>query len=212
MKLLNKYTVFLLSTATVCLLLAGCKKGFLDRYPQGRYTTDTYPYPTGGGPYDQYIFNCYSVLRTYDVTVMPFVSAVSIRSDDADKGSSPSDDGGNIQMDNFTVNASNSLCNSLWAGHFALVNRANMVLAQIKNDLNPNISQDAKVLAEAEAKFFRGYSYFMLVRLFGRVPLLDSLYTDPLAEVSVPQSQPAAIYALIESDLQFAAANLPLTW
>ncbi|WP_119080047.1 RagB/SusD family nutrient uptake outer membrane protein [Chitinophaga alhagiae] len=212
MKLFKRYTAFLLCTAAVCLLWAGCKRGFLDRSPQGSYTTDTYPYPKGAGPYDQYVFACYDVMRSYDVTVMPFVSATSIRSDDADKGSTPSDDGGNIQMDNLTLTPSNGLCNALWLGHFSLINRANIVLDQIKKDPDPNTSQDAKVQAEAEARFFRGYGYFMLVRLFGRVPLIDSVSSVPVSQANVPQSPPAAIYALIESDLQFAAANLPLNW
>lgn len=212
MKLFNRYTALLLCTAAVCLLCAGCKKGFLDRGPQGSYTTDTYPYPKGAGPYDQSIFACHDVLRSYDVTVMPFIAATSIRSDDADKGSSPSDDGGNVQMDNLTLTPSNGLCNALWLGHFSLINRANLVLDRIAKEPDPNIPKEAKVEAEAEAKLFRAYGYFMMVRLFGRVPLVDSAFTDPAAQANVPQSQPAAIYALIESDLQFAAANLPLTW
>ncbi len=52
----------------------------------------------------------------------------------------------------------------------------------------------------------------MLVRFFGRVPLIDSLFTDPAAQNNVAQSTAAQIYAFIESDLTFAAANLPLTW
>ena len=52
----------------------------------------------------------------------------------------------------------------------------------------------------------------MLVRFFGRVPLIDSLFTDPAAQNNVPQSTAAQIYAFIESDLTFAAANLPLNW
>ncbi len=212
MKLSRKYTASLICAAATCVLLAGCGRNFLDRYPQGEYTEDTYPHPTGSGPYDQYLFACYDVMRSYQVSVMPFVGAVSIRSDDADKGSTPADDANSIQMDNFTLTASNSMCNDLWLGHFNLVNKSNIVLAQIKADPNPSTSQEAKVQAEAEAKFFRAYGYFMLVRLFGRVPLIDSVLTDPAAQANVPQSQPAAIYTLIESDLQFAAANLPLNW
>ena len=68
--------------------LPGCNKGFLDRQPLGRYTTDNYPYPPGVGPYDQYVYAAYSALRDYKITDYAYVGAVSIRSDDADKGSS----------------------------------------------------------------------------------------------------------------------------
>ena len=47
--------------------LAGCKKGFLDRAPQGQYTADDYPYPGGSGPYDTYLFGAYSDLRDFNV-------------------------------------------------------------------------------------------------------------------------------------------------
>ena len=197
----------------ICLaLLAGCGKGFLDRAPQGLYTENTYPYPGGSGPYDQFIFAGYDALRSYDVTVFPFIAPPCIRSDDSDKGSTPSDGPEALKMDNFTITASNGMCNALWAGHYNLINKCNIVLWQIQKDPNPGTPQAAKIQAEAEAKFLRGYGYFMLVRLFGRVPLIDKVFDDPAAQSNVPQSQPDAIYALIESDLRFAAENLPLSW
>jgi len=59
----------------------------------------------------------------------------------------------------------------------------------------------------AEAKFIRAYGYFNLVRFFGRVPLVDTGVTG-----NIPQSTAAQVYAFIESDLTYAAANLPLNW
>ncbi|HEY0667550.1 MAG TPA: RagB/SusD family nutrient uptake outer membrane protein, partial [Sphingobacteriaceae bacterium] len=101
-KIQGKFAAALLFI-TALLSLAGCKKDFLDRSPQGQYTQDTYPFPGGSGPFDQYIFSAYDQLRSYDVSVMPFVAAVSIRSDDADKGSTPADGPDALQMDNFTL-------------------------------------------------------------------------------------------------------------
>lgn len=210
-KIQGKFVVALLFITAVSSL-AGCKKDFLDRSPQGQYTQDTYPFPGGSGPFDQYIFSAYDQLRSYDVSVMPFVAAVSIRSDDADKGSTPADGPDALQMDNFTLTPTNGMTNALWLGHFSLINKANIVLDQIVNGPNKTAPDAAKVQAEAEAKFMRGYAYFMLVRLFGRVPLIDKVFTDAAAQSNVPQSAPAAIYTLIESDLQFAATNLPLSW
>jgi hypothetical protein len=34
-----------------------------------------------------------------------------------------------------------------------------------------------------EAKFLRGYAYFMMVRLFGRVPLIDSVFSNPAHKI-----------------------------
>lgn len=190
----------------------GCKKNFLDRAPQGAYTQETYPYPAGSGPYDTYIFGVYSELRSFNVHSQSFISATSIRSDDAEKGSTPADGGAAaLQMDNFPVMPDNGFANTLWIGYFALINKANIVLDQIRNNASIVATAEQKAQAEGEAKFLRAYAYFNLVRLFGRVPLVDSVFAN-ISQSNVPQSSAATVYAFIESDLQFAAANLPLSW
>lgn len=193
-------------------VLASCKKSFLDRDPQGSYTSDTYPYPKGSGPFDSEIFAVYDILRSYDASGSGFVAATGIRSDDADKGSTPTDGPTSLEMDNFNITSNNVLANDLWRGYFNIVNRSNIVLDKVAKDLDPGTPAESKVFAEAEAKFLRGYAYFMLVRFFGRVPLIDKVFDDPVAQSNVVQSEPAAIYTLIESDLQFAGSNLPLSW
>lgn len=203
----------------VILLVAGltvissCKKNFLDRQPQGQYTQETYPYPGGSGPYDTYLFGAYSELRSFNVHSQSFICATSIRSDDADKGSTPSDGGANaIDMDNFPVSPSNSFANTLWTGYYTLISKCNIALDQIKNNSSITATADAKSQAEGEAKFLRGYAYFMMVRLFGKVPIIDSVFTNAASQSNVPQSTVAQVYAFIESDLQFAASKLPLSW
>ncbi|HMR92340.1 MAG TPA: RagB/SusD family nutrient uptake outer membrane protein [Chitinophagaceae bacterium] len=197
----------------VLLIFAGCKKGFLDRDPQGQYTQDDYPYPMGSGPYDTYLFGAYSELRAFNVHSQSFIAATSIRSDDADKGSTPADGGANaIDMDNFPVSPSNGFANTLWLGYYSLANKCNIALDQVKNNGNIVATPEVKLQSEGEARFLRAYSYFMLVRLFGRVPIIDQVFTDPAAQANVPQSEPAAVYTFIEDDLQFAAANLPTVW
>ncbi len=204
----------------IAAIMPGCRKNFLDRTPLGQYTPQNYPYPTGGGPYDQYIFAAYSNLRNdvhadgssnNAVSGFNFMGAVSIRSDDADKGSTPGDSPDQIAMDNFPVTPTNGLINDLWNGYYACITKCNIVLFQVGKD-SSTTPQAVKALAQAEAKFIRGYNYFMLVRLFGRVPLVDTLLTNVANQSNIPQSDPAAIYSLIIKDLQYAAANLPLKW
>jgi len=216
MKLFNRKlrtnSIFLLLLAVVSTLTS-CKDDFLDRAPQGQYTQEDYPYPGGSGPYDQYLFAAYSSLRDYNVHSQSFIVITSIRSDDADKGSTPADGGANaIDMDNFPVTVNNGFANAMWLGYFDLVNKANIVIDQISNNEAIVATPEIKAQSEAEAKFIRAYAYFMLVRVYGRVPLIDRVFEDPAAQANIPQSSPAEVYTLIESDLQFAAANLPLSW
>lgn len=186
----------------------GCKD-FLDTQRQGTYTADNYPYPGGSGPYDTFLFSAYDALRNYNYIADGFMVVTSIRSDDADKGSTPSDGGADvIGMDNFPA-LTNGRANSLWSEYYVMINRCNTILDQIANNSDILATPQQKSVAEAEARFLRGYSYFFLVRAYGRVPKIDKV----LAVTSnVPQSTPAEIYALVESDLQFAAANLPASW
>jgi hypothetical protein len=194
-------------------LFAGCKKDFLDREPQGSYTQDTYPYPLGSGPYDTYLFGAYSELRQFNVHSQFFIFATSVRSDDADRGSTATDGVPNSSdFDDFPVSAASTWNNGLWLGYFSLINKANIALDQIKKNTTIVATPEVKIQSEAEARFLRGYAYFMLVRLYGRVPLIDSVATDAASQSNIPQSPPAAVYTFIENDLQFAVANLPLSW
>lgn len=206
----------LFSTALTLLLavfvLAGCK-GFLDTQRQGAYTGEDYPYPGGSGPYDQFIFGAYNDLRSFNVHSQSFIAATGFRSDDADKGSTPADGGANaIDMDNFPVAPSNSYCNTLWVGYYGLINKCNLTLKEISTNASIVAPDAIKNQTRGEARFLRAYGYFMLVRLFGRVPLIDTVFENPAAQNNVPQSTPAQLYAFIEGDLQYAAANLPPSW
>lgn len=213
MQSINRHKIIFIGVFLITILsisLPGCNK-FLDRKPLGQYTTDNYPYPEGGGPYDQFIFSAYSNLRDYFVTAYAFVGAISVRSDDADKGSSLFDGAeyGMIAVDNFTLTPSTQLVKELWPGYYALITNCNVVIDKVEKD-SINTPEPLKLQSIAEARFLRGYAYFMMVRLYGNIPLIDKVLT--VSESNVPQSSPEAIYAFIEQDLQFAAANLPLQW
>jgi starch-binding outer membrane protein, SusD/RagB family len=197
---------------TMVLMFTGCKK-FLDTQRQGGYDAENYPYPGGSGPYDQFIFGAYNELRSFNVHVFAFLHATSIRSDDADKGSTPADGGSNaIDMDNFPVSPSNGFCNALWTGYYGLINNCNNTIKEINTNTTIVAPDAIKMQTLGEARFLRAYAYFNLVRFFGRVPLIDSLFSNPAQQNNVPQSSAAQLYAFIESDLIFAAANLPLNW
>lgn len=195
---------------TLISTLFSCKK-FLDTQKQGSYTDETYPYPTGSGPYDQFIFGAYTDLRAYGVHAFGFILSTSVRSDDADIGSVAGDGGANVQtFETFPLSPGNSILNGMWTAYYGLINKCNIALNEIENNKEIIASDAIKAQSQAEAKFLRGYAYFNMVRLFGRIPLIEKVLTA--TETGGPQSTPAQIYALIESDLRFAAANLPPSW
>lgn len=209
MKTINIYYKFL-TLLLVATLAVSCDD-FLDRRPLDSYTADNYPFPEGGGVYDQEIFAAYGQLKAFHVSTMGFVAAANIRSEDADKGSSPADGPTIKQMDDFQLLPSNAYVNNKWIGYYTLVEKANLILQAVENDVT-DTPEEIRTQAIAEARFIRGYAYFHLVRVFGNIPLIDKIFTDVESETNVPQSTPAVIYDFIEQDLIFAAANLPSGW
>lgn len=187
--------------------LVACED-FLEREPLGRYTTDSYP----SGGLTQYVYGMYSELRTWGVHAFPFVGIVSITSDDADKGSTPADAPDQIQFDNFTVTPTNGLVRDFYTGHYTAINKANVVLNEADSLLAAGaVTQLDFDQSTAEARFVRAYLYFNLVRTYGDVPKVDALVTDA-GDFNIPRAPKAEIYALIESDLQYAATHLPVSW
>ena len=209
MKILNKRNICIaLAAVGLISINSGCQK-FLDTQRQGTYTADDYPYPSGSTPYDTFLFSAYNALRAYNYISDGFMVVTSIRSDDADKGSTATDGGADvIAMDNFPA-LTNGRVNTLWTEYFTMINRCNTIIDQIYNNKEIIATPEAKMQAEAEARFLRGYSYFFLVRAFGRVPKIDKVL--PVTS-NIPQSSAAEIYAFVEEDLKFAAANLPVSW
>lgn len=200
-----QYTLYIV--LVLGLFLTSCSKDFLDRKPLGRYTLESYP----AGGLTQYTYGMYSDLRGWTVHVWGFIGISSITSDDADKGSNPADAKKDIGVfDDFTVGPDNVLVKDFYTGHFAAINKCNIVLQQAEI-YKSKISENDYMLAQAEAKFVRGYLYFNLVRTFGGVPLVDSVLTSA-STYNIPRASASDIYALIESDLKFAAQNLPQAW
>ena len=190
--------------------VTSCKK-FLDTQKQGSYTDDTYPYPGGSGPYDQYIFAAYNNLRAYGVHAFGFVLSTSVRSDDADIGSASGDGGANVQtFETFPLSPANGIINGMWVEYYSLIDKCNITLNQIENNKDIVATDANKIQTQAEARFLRAYAYFNLVRMFGRIPLVDKV--QAVGQAPIAQSTAAQIYTFIESDLQFAAANLPTNW
>lgn len=63
-----------------------------------------------------------------------------------------------------------------------------------------------------QAKFVRAFNYFMLVRMFGGVPLITEETEDPAKAATITRSSIESVYDLIISDYTAAIASLPASW
>lgn len=194
--------IFLLINCLIVILFNSCEKK-LNQIPLSSTTTLTF-YATQGD-FIQASNAVYSNLRAYPDRL---INLSETRSDNLYAVS----DGGvrdweGINSFHSTI-ASNPYVSEAWTGNFNGIYKANTLLEQLAK--NGSVIPDAalKTRLEAEAKFLRAFFYFDLVRLFGKVPIVDHTLT-PTEATTIGRSPVTDVYTFIISDLQFAIANLP---
>lgn len=110
-------------------------------------------------------------------------------------------------FDSKTILVNNPWLANIWGGIYTTINAANNVIDGVGGMEESAISEEKRAQFINEAKFIRALSYFNLVRLWGRVPMLLTA-TGENDDLQVPQSDPEEIYAQIIFDLE-DAATLP---
>lgn len=201
--------IFTIALIGIAVLIGSSCSDLLDQKPQGEWTKDDQK-----GSFESKVFALYGLIRDFNVTSGTAPLAIhNFRSEDAEKGSTSSDGSAHEKMfDDFEYSASNSLIASYWTGNFTIVHSVNSLLADldIEEAKFGELSLDNK-RNKAEALFFRAFAYFNLVRAFGEVPLVD-FKIDQAEDANIPKSPITEIYALIDSDLEYAGKYLPIEW
>ncbi len=200
-----KHRFFRMFFAVSLLWSAAACTDFLEKEPLGLITEDAY-FKTPEHAVEA-VNAVYNMLRRWEVHVFSYIGMTDIISDDADKGSTPTDASFLLELDNFSFNSTNIAPLTVWQGYYRGIHRANVAIERI-----PQIEMNAALRDRlvGEAKFLRGYFYFNLVRWFGDVPLI----TKPLTpdEFKQPRTPKEQVYAQIIKDFEEAAAALPATY
>ena len=102
--------------------------------------------------------------------------------------------------------ATNAIVADNWNTDFTGIFRANTVLDQINEELVPDGTVLNRIIGEA--RFWRAFFYFDLVRTYGKVPVFDRVYT-PTETLEIPRAPVAEVYNLILEDLNTAIDLLP---
>lgn len=125
----------------------------------------------------------------------------------ADEGYNPTSV--SLSLDPQTSNITANLYLISWDNVYNNIYQANVMLESIPGATAPGFTDDKKKAYTAAAKTIRAYDYFLLVRIFGDVPLITN--TDVPVNSLKPRDPAATVYAAIEKDLQDAIAALPAT-
>lgn len=107
--------------------------------------------------------------------------------------------------------AGNTYIAEAWLTDFNGIYRANVILDKLATNGSVIPDETLRKRFEGEARFLRAFFYFDLVRLFGKVPLIESP-TSVSDALSITRAEVADVYTLIISDLQFAVNNLPASY
>lgn len=196
-----KNTRFLRIFILTLVVFWGSCKDFLDELPQGNLTQEIFP--TNENEVRLATNACYNALRGwfYHSGGYPILD---IMSDDAYKGSNPTDQANNLNpFDDFTFTAGQDGLDRWWNALYQGVKYTNVVIEKA-----PAVSMDEGKKAKylAQARFLRGLYYFDLVRTWGGVPLV--LDTNP--SLTMARSSAEDVYKTIIQDLMYAIDHLPL--
>lgn len=93
-----------------------------------------------------------------------------------------------------------------WA-YQTIIPRANTIIDYANRPTAVWKDETEKNAAIAEARFFRAYAYNVLANLYGDVPIVDKVATQPVLDfVRKPRKE---VYAFATADLEFASQWLP---
>ncbi|MGL5111970.1 MAG: RagB/SusD family nutrient uptake outer membrane protein [Flavobacterium sp.] len=200
-------TLFSLST----FLFVGCADDFLDVDQNESVATDDIELFNNNEGAASFVTAIYSKFLDFDVSSFPWIGLSSIASDDADKGSSPGDTGGDkALLDALTFNASIPSVEDVFNGNYVGINRCNQAL-----NILPKLTKADQALRNrltGEAKYLRAMMYFTLVKTYGAVPIVDRLPNPSSQEDKImllTRKSTTEVYAFIENDLKDAIAALP---
>jgi hypothetical protein len=208
-----RYIVPVITIVTVSAI--ACSK-FLDKKPIG-YLSSSVLYNKQG--VEGILIGAYSMMDGEGGNNSGWGSAASnwvygsVCADEAYKGSTPSDQGDIVPLEEWTANPTNSYPGQKWNAYYDGVQRANEVLRVIPqvSDLS---ADDIKEMT-AEARFLRAHYHFELKKVFGNVPFISDTVGYNTTREQVANIDASGnyvnIWPQIEADLQFAVDNLAAT-
>lgn len=108
-------------------------------------------------------------------------------------------------VDKFQNLTTNSISSTTWAGHYQAIQSANIVIEKIKA---VNMDENLKARYTGEARFLRALMYFNLVRIFGDVPLVTEIISNPEDGYKYKRESVENVYNQIINDLKDAESIL----
>ena len=208
---MNKKILIISSLLLFTLSSQSCRNDFLDVKPTEAISTDDLSLLNNDAGAESFVSAIYGKYLDWNISSFSWVGITTIASDEADKGSSPGDTGGDKDLlDALNFTATGGSFEDVWKGNFQAINRSNQALYYLP--LLTNANADFRSRLAGEAKFLRAFSYFTLVRSFGGIPVVDHVPiagNDTDRAMLLTKKSKEEVYAFIMNDLNDAIVALP---
>jgi hypothetical protein len=194
-----KKLLILIAITGVVLLAGSCKKNYLDLKPQDQLTEASYfttpdQFKAAASDFYNKMISWQSVGGSSIYDFMDFGSDIS----------SNVTVGSTVSYGRGSVNAPNS--DIYWDNTYAYIRNINVLLS--KADTYPGNKSDIKQYL-AEAKFFRAWQHFFLLKRFGGVPVVTTVLDLNSPGLTSPRNSRYEVINQILSDLKDAITDLP---
>jgi hypothetical protein len=184
-----------------------CSESFLEKTPLGVTSEDVF-YDEEG--VNALLTGAYAMVDGH-ASVSPWAASTtnwvwgSVASDDAYKGSEPSDQSAINYIERYETLTSNDYVLGKWGAMYDGISRCNDVLKVLKLAVEAgNIEENAANHIEGQAKFLRALYHFELKRVFNNIPYITEDVKNPEKVTNTSDTWP-----LIEADLEYAVNHLP---
>ena len=111
---------------------------------------------------------------------------------------------------NFTETALSPGLEDAWGSFYSVIAQANYTINNIKDYSSPQISEEAKTQAFAEARFMRGLAYWYIGSLWGKGIIYENT-AELVSNSVVPANRGVDVIEFAIRDLEYAAVNLSKT-
>lgn len=191
----------LASLAMPLVLLASCKKDFLERPPTDAIVDANF-YKT-----DEQLSAATALLYNkvwFDYNENPAFSIGDIRAGTAFRGYN---ERSNVEFNTTDITPENRRA---WQSFFTVIGQSNLLIANLNRYAGASVTEGAKKTAVAEARFMRAVAYSMLTMNWGEVPIIEdnlTLLNDP----TVTKNTVPSIWRFLTREMRAAAQDLPVT-
>lgn len=205
-----KKNIKIIGCLLVTIILSACSKDFLEYEPEGVLSSENVATADNA---ESLVIAAYAGIANDDM-IGPLTHQWvygSVRSDDAYKGG-----GGRGDVDivdkyeqyNLTVaDMGDWMTPRTWTLYYRAISRANFALSVI-NEI-PDAGYPNKSIRQAELRFLRAHSHFMLKLLFKKIPYITEEMTPEEKASTSNDVENDALWNTIADDFLFAYNNLP---